>query len=528
MPGLRAFPIFGDEAIYLHWAQLIAARPFAAAFVSLQDPKPPLHFWFLALWVPLFEDPVFAGRILSVAAGAASIWLAAGVARETAKRFGLPELSRSAGAGAALFAVFCPFAAFYQRLALAESLFVAECLAAVWLALRVASGKGRRAGALWPGRGLALGAVLGAAMLSRQSFSYVLWALPPAALLCLRSGERATPAAFSLRMFLAAAVALIFWSPYLLAPGGPSLAVRAFHLAAYREPLSFGRRIENLSSVALSITTYLTPPVALFALFSLAWLFAVHRRRAAAFLVAWFAVATLPLALFGSIFFSRYALSASIPLWIACGIGLAGSFARIRSLRPRATRTALAAAAVAVLFAWPAAELVRQAADWESQTLTVEDRRQYSSGWPAGPASEAAVEFLKAQARRGPIVLITPEISGNPTDAAWVLFRGNPRVGLFSVKDVFGGPVRRDVPGRPGNLRLFGDLRELGPDAPVDVAGRRVFFIAPDPLVTPDGWRPAEQYLRLRNPSIAAVARFVNPPGERGVPPAAVTVFRLP
>ena len=67
LPGLRAFPIFGDESIHLHWAQLIRERPIENAFLSLQDPKPPLHFWLLALFLPLSPDPVFAGRLLSLA-----------------------------------------------------------------------------------------------------------------------------------------------------------------------------------------------------------------------------------------------------------------------------------------------------------------------------------------------------------------------------------------------------------------------------------------------------------------------------
>ena len=531
LPGLRAFPVFGDEAIHVHWAQLVAASPFANAFVSLQDPKPPLQFWLVALCLPLFEDPILAGRIVSVLAGAASIWLAAGVARELASRFRFPdEIRRFAGAGAALFAVFCPFAAFYQRMALAESLFVAETLGAAWLALRLAGGAGvdgGGTGAANPGRGLAFGAVLGAAMLTRQSFSYVLWALPVAAYLCLPREERARGSAFAGRMLLAGATGLLLWSPYLFVPGGPSLAVRVFHVAAYREPMDLARRLENAASIAQWLSTYLTPPVALFALFSLAWLLVARRRRALAFLLAWLALAALPLATFGSILFSRYALTAALPLWIACGIGLGASGSILRAFGSPRGRNALGAAAGAVLFAWPAAELARQAADWESQTLTTADRWQYASGWPAGPATERAIDFLRARARQAPLFLVTPEISGNPTDAAWVLLRGDPRVRLMSVRDVFSGPVLREAPGRPGRYRLFGDLRDAGPEGAERLDGRPVFFLATDPLLTPEGWRPAQPYLAQRNPGIKAAVRFVNLEGEAAVAPAAVTVFRL-
>ena len=54
---LLALPIFGDEAIYLRWAQLVRA---GHPWVSLADPKPPLHFWLLAAIYPLTADPLLA------------------------------------------------------------------------------------------------------------------------------------------------------------------------------------------------------------------------------------------------------------------------------------------------------------------------------------------------------------------------------------------------------------------------------------------------------------------------------------
>src|SRR5262245_59700445 len=57
LSGLTLLPICGDESIYLRWAQLIRGEgltiPVAGApstpvmhpWISLADPKPPLHFW---------------------------------------------------------------------------------------------------------------------------------------------------------------------------------------------------------------------------------------------------------------------------------------------------------------------------------------------------------------------------------------------------------------------------------------------------------------------------------------------------
>src|SRR5262245_32633838 len=65
-PGMMALPVFGDEAIYMRWADL--ARD-GHPWVSLVDPKPPLHFWLLALVQGWTADPLTAARGLSVAAG---------------------------------------------------------------------------------------------------------------------------------------------------------------------------------------------------------------------------------------------------------------------------------------------------------------------------------------------------------------------------------------------------------------------------------------------------------------------------
>src|SRR5947209_1448634 len=74
MAGLMALPIFGDEAIYLRWAQLVRGEGVSHAYwwVSLADPKPPLHYWLLALVLRWANDPLWVGRMLSVLLAAAS------------------------------------------------------------------------------------------------------------------------------------------------------------------------------------------------------------------------------------------------------------------------------------------------------------------------------------------------------------------------------------------------------------------------------------------------------------------------
>lgn len=75
LPGLRGLSVFADEAIYTRYGQLIARDPLGNAFVSLVDPKPPLHFWILAAVMGLAADPLLPARVVAVLVGAANrLW----------------------------------------------------------------------------------------------------------------------------------------------------------------------------------------------------------------------------------------------------------------------------------------------------------------------------------------------------------------------------------------------------------------------------------------------------------------------
>ncbi len=68
LQNLTAIPVFGDEAIYLRWSQIIKSVE-TLRFIPLTDGKQPLFMW---LTVPIFKfvsNPLIAGRLLSVLAG---------------------------------------------------------------------------------------------------------------------------------------------------------------------------------------------------------------------------------------------------------------------------------------------------------------------------------------------------------------------------------------------------------------------------------------------------------------------------
>src|SRR4030042_2578020 len=58
-------PIFGDEAIYIRWSQIMRSEP-SLRFVPQSDGKQPLFMWATIPLLKIFDDPLIAGRMLSV------------------------------------------------------------------------------------------------------------------------------------------------------------------------------------------------------------------------------------------------------------------------------------------------------------------------------------------------------------------------------------------------------------------------------------------------------------------------------
>jgi 4-amino-4-deoxy-L-arabinose transferase-like glycosyltransferase len=502
---------------------LIREHPLENAFVSLQDPKPPLHFWLLALFLPLSSDPVLAGRLLSVAAGAASVPLFFGLARAILRRLGTDAPEWAALAGSVFF-VCSPFFAFYQRMTLAESLFTLETLLVAWLSLRLVEASLDDTPGF--GRAVGLGVAMGAAMLTRQDFSYALWALPPLMWCAFQARSQRNGRMFLVSFFTSGLVALLVWAPMLFAKIGPDWKTRIFHVGHYREPISVAQRGRNALEVFGWFATYMTPPVLAVAFLGLLWMIASKNRRAALLLGGWFALVAGPILLFASLFFPRYFLGGVLPLLILAG-WTAGEIAA--ALRNKGVSTPwVAAALVFLLCLWPAREIARSWTDWKSQTLVPVDRWQYVTGWPAGAATEAAARFTAERARSRPILLLTPEISGNPTDGLWVLLRHREGIALRGTPESIDRPILVESRQAPGRFLLRGDIREMKQPRYEPVPpGAEVDFVCPDPVTTRQGSFATESYLRERNPSLRLLARFENPRDAGGPLASAVLVFQL-
>ncbi len=112
--NLTILPVFVDEAIYVRWSQVMATEP-TLRFLPLSDGKQPLYMWVLMFLIKLFENPLYAGRLISVFTGMGSLL---GV-------FTLSYLlfkSKKVALLASSFYCLSPFSVFFDRMALVDSM----------------------------------------------------------------------------------------------------------------------------------------------------------------------------------------------------------------------------------------------------------------------------------------------------------------------------------------------------------------------------------------------------------------------
>jgi len=318
LPNLRSVPIFCDEAIYLRWAQLIWENPAKNLFVSMVDAKLPIHYWLLALAYPLHADPVIAGRMVSVLAGALAIPLLFALCAELDHLVPATtgERRRLLAPVASLLLIVCPYFAFYQRMALAESLLMTESLALAWLSLRLArmiaaDAAPRRClwAAVW------LGLAWAVTLLTKQNYSYLLWSLPVLAILGHLRRDNAWKL---LRRFiplsaLATAIGLVFFIPALFTDTTYDLKTRLIYKTYFYQATTFSRwdlAMGNLRKLIFPgiagkfapwpadpnhpldtgiLYTYLTPPLLFLALIGAIWMARKSALRPLMFCGLWIA-----------------------------------------------------------------------------------------------------------------------------------------------------------------------------------------------------------------------------------------------
>jgi 4-amino-4-deoxy-L-arabinose transferase-like glycosyltransferase len=262
VPFLTKLPIFTDEAIYLDWGWR-ETQAGGNLYYSFYDGKQPLLMWIFGISERLLPDPLFAGRIVSVAAG---ILTMLGVYLIVKKL-----LNQKAAIAASVLYIAIPIFTFYDRQALMEASIAATGVwSAYFLTNLIKSGKNRYA--------VFLGIILGLGFFIKSSaliFIAASFLLLFANFIKSKNKSLLKSASIAIGMIFLTDI-LIFINPYFWA----TLSKTSRYSLGLSEVLSFPLSLwgQNISINSKILFFFLTPPVLAASAYGIFLIFKKHNK----------------------------------------------------------------------------------------------------------------------------------------------------------------------------------------------------------------------------------------------------------
>ncbi len=438
--NLTTLPIFTDEAIYIRWAQ-IAERDAQWRFISLTDGKQPLLIWLTMLSLKLFEDPLFAGRIVSVFSGFFGMIGIGLLARELFK-------STKIGLFASLLYLVSPFTLMYDRMALMDTLVAAWSVWSLYIAILLVRH-------LRLDLAFILGISLGAGVLTKTSGFLSIYLLPTTLLLFNfkeKFAKKNLLSWFGLA-FIAVIFSQIYYGVLRLSPW--------FHMIAQKDTtfihtiaeqgsilglLHYTSRffIGNLHGLADWTFGYLTLPVII--LVGIALLTLLINWREKLLLIIWFTVPFTGLAFFGKVLYPRFILFMIMPLLVLAAWSIV-------YLIKRFSLDAKAATLLLILtLAYPLYVDSKILFSIVTAPIPKADSGQYINDNPAGWGVREAVDFLTNEAKTQEIAVYTEGTFGLLPYGLEIYIVDNPNieiVGLWPVPEEMNEQMLASIAGKP-------------------------------------------------------------------------------
>src|SRR6185369_1384119 len=299
--NILGLPIFTDEAIYVRWAQ-IASNDAAWRFISLTDGKQPMFVWIGMILMKLIDDPLLAGRVVSVLAGFGSMVGLFFLTREAFRNTKIALL-------VAFLYVLYPFSLVYDRMALYDSLVAMfiiwslffEILLIRYMRLDLA---------------LILGMIIGGGMLTKTNANFA-FILLPFLLIFLDYKHKQWKEKVG-KLFVFSLVALVIANAmYAILRLSPYFhIIEAKNYVFLYTPQEwihapFAYFLPNMGPLTNWVMIYLTLPF----LVLIASSFLVDRKylREKILLFVWFVVPFVALAFFGRLLYPRFILFMTMP-----------------------------------------------------------------------------------------------------------------------------------------------------------------------------------------------------------------------
>ena len=373
--ALLKMPVFIDEAIHIWWAREIQEGMVAAGFIEGRW----LSMALMSLFLNLPGDDLWLVRFSAVLAGVATLGALFLIGREL--------FSNRAGILAILFYLVIPYALFYDRVALADS--IATPFGAWILYLSIKSVRSQ-----WGGNSVILALLLIFSMLVKISgIAYLI--IPPITVLVLlpssrwkKGIQRIMPAMLA-GLLMLAAIYIVGIPTHQVTP-----KAQAFSIAGVLQAT-----IRNSGTLANWSWYLLGPPVAILSGLMLLWSILTRPGRPAWFLLAILITSLAPYLVFAQDWYPRYLTFALVPLVLLLAQSFCWVMDQIAS-RTATTKQAqtISAVLLGLLLIWPVVIDLSLLSNPESAPLPEILEWEFKSGWPAGFGAEEMANFLEEEA----------------------------------------------------------------------------------------------------------------------------------
>ena len=410
---LTALPVFADESIYIRWSQLIIDDASRYFFYPMNDGKTPLLMWLTFPLLKIFDNQLYAARLVSVLAGAISLIFIFLIQRKIKEK--------KAGYFAMFLSIIAPFTFFHYRLAITDALLFTNLTISYYFALKIVKDKSS-----WSILGLAA-----FFFLSIMSKTPALLFMPVFYLSIFF--EEKLNLKFIINKFFKISLALLvagllFYSFRIVPLFSQLFAVGGNFLQDAKTIFSteiFKIIASNSTFFAKQLWLYLGPVVLILAL----PLFRQTRRKQS---VLWLSglVFLLPLIVLGKIIYSRYALPSSLFFISSAAISL-------NHLKKQKILFLLAL----FLILLPSFLFIKNAYFHPDQLqLSKADRTQYLEEWSSGHGIIETVQLIETLAKTKRVAVATEGHFGTLPDGI-LLNLHNQNVNNIYVEGI-GQPIK--------------------------------------------------------------------------------------
>lgn len=447
LQNLTSIPVFGDEAIYIRWAQIIKSEE-TLRFIPQTDGKQPLFMWLNAVSLKFISDPLGSGRLISVFAGFGIILMLFFItpiilnfssSEKNIFKFISKSISTYFYPAILTSFIYCllPFTFFFDRMALADTLLSFFGLTSFLFSLLLSK---------YPRLDLSLilGVILGLAWLTKSPAIYFI-ALSIGTFVFLNLNKLSS-------IFLPIISSLISFVIYNILRLGPQFQMITLRNRDYIWSLSevikhpLDPLKPHLSDTLTLYRHYISWPILILTIIGVIFYFIFKNKFQKIFLViiSWWILPLLANAAFAKVFTARYILFTLPALIIIISLSISFLISRFKS-------SLLKLVLLILICILNINFIIKLSIDPFHQKLPSTETG-YLTDWTSGWGISQAAEYLKVRSQKANIIVGTEGNFGTLPDGLQIYTNKVPQLTIIGL-----GLGFTNTPSNLINAKEYGD-----------------------------------------------------------------------